>query len=104
MINSINAQRIMIPITLFKTFTYRGWFCTIQESWGGGYRIDAVAMTQQFLIEYNKSNSTINYASNFKHCGKFITFNISQWLVGYERAIKKAQAHIDQYIGAAPIL
>ena len=90
-----------IPVTLFKTFTHRGWFCTIQESLGG-YKIEAVAMTQQFITEY-RSSSSLKYARNFKHCGRFITFKVFQLFIGYGRAIEKAKAHINQYIGDAPI-
>lgn len=88
-------------MTVAQAFTYRGWYCSIQEALGG-YRVDAVAMTRQFQSEYY-SNPGFKYAKEMKHCGTFRTFKVYQLFVGYGRAIKKAKSHIDECIGDAPI-
>lgn len=88
-------------MTLAQAFTYRGWYCSIQEALGG-YRVDAVAMTQKFQSECF-SNPGFKYAKDMQHCGAFRTFKVYQLFIGYNRAIRKAKQYIDEYMGDAPI-
>lgn len=88
-------------MTLAQAFAYRGWYCTIKEALGG-YRVNAVAMTKEFMAEYY-STPDFKYADELKHCGEFRTFKVLQLFVGYGRAIKKAKVYIDENLGDAPI-
>lgn len=82
------------------SFTYRGWFCTMREALGG-YKIRAVAMTKRFQQEYLQSSSSFKDAEDFRYCGDYREFKVTQMIIGWNRAQKKAQDYIDLHLGNA---
>lgn len=82
------------------SFAYRGWYCTMREALCG-YKIKAVAMTKRFQIEYSSSLASFKDAEDFKHCGDYREFKVTQMIIGWNRAQKKAKEYIDSYLGNA---
>ena len=82
------------------SFAYRGWFCTMREALCG-YKVKAVAMTGRFKQEYSLSTSSFIDAEDFRHCGDYREFKVTQMIIGWNRAKKKAEQYIDMYLGTA---
>lgn len=84
------------------SFAYRGWFCTMREALCG-YKVKAVAMTNSFKQEFLSSSSSFKDAEDFRYCGDYREFKVTQMIIGWDRAEKKAKEYIDMYLGNANI-